>query len=316
MDPAAVVGAEVVGHNGHHGVVEPEKRHKDKAVQLEEHPVNGRGGGAECQQDLVHQIGGDRADGVHEDGGKPDGVDLADELKIKAHFTEMDTHIGIVQLVQNNAQRGGNQLTDDGSDGGAADPHSGESQQAKDEDGIQNDIEKSAGTLDEHSDEGAARPLQDALRGDLHKDAERADADDRKVFGAVLGDEGGDPLLQGKVGMRKETAQQRKNGGGADRKQQADIGNLFGLFPVLLPQPAGKQRVDADAGAGGKGDHQVLDGKRQRNGGQGVLADTGNKDAVHNIVKRLDHHREDERQRHLEDQLFDRHGPHFVFCRK
>ena len=77
----------------------------------------------------------------------------------------------------------------------------------------------------------------------------------------------------------------------------------------------GKQGVHAYAGAGGKGDHEVLDGEDQRNGGEGVFADAGDKDAVYNIIQRLNEHGDDERQRHIEDELFDRHRTHFVFLR-
>ena len=68
-----------------------------------------------------------------------------------------------------------------------------------------------------------------------------------------------------------------------------------------------------NAGAGGKGDHEVLNGEDQRNGGESILTDAGDEDAIDDIIKGLDEHGDDERQGHIKNELFDRHCPHFVF---
>lgn len=89
MDAAAVAGTVIVGDDGNNGLLRPKSRHKEKAVELEVDAVDRRRGGAERQQDLIHEVGGDRADGGHQNGGEADGIDLADEGKMKRSFFEM-----------------------------------------------------------------------------------------------------------------------------------------------------------------------------------------------------------------------------------
>lgn len=58
-----------------------------------------------------------------------------------------------------------------------------------------------------------------------------------------------------------------------------------------LTQTAGKIGVYTNSSAHGKGNHQVLDGERQRNGGKRRFVHTTDKDAVHNVIKCLNQHR-------------------------
>lgn len=313
MDAAAVAGTVIVGDDGNNGIIEAEERHKEKAVELEVDAVDRRRGGAERQQDLIHEVGGDRADGGHQNGGEADGIDLADEGKIETDLFGIDTDIGIVLLIEDNTKHCGDQLTDDGSIGSAPDAHGRAAEEAEDHDGIEDDIDDGADALNEHGDEGLAGALQHPLGGDLHKDADGADADDGKILGAVFRDDGGNTLLHGEVELRAENPKQREYHGGADGKQQADISDFLGGLAVFLAQSAGKQGIHTHAGAGGKGDHEVLNGEGQRNGGEGILADAGDEDAIDDIIKGLDEHGDDERQGHIKNELFDRHCPHFVF---
>ena len=58
-----------------------------------------------------------------------------------------------------------------------------------------------------------------------------------------------------------------------------------------LTQTAGKIGVYTNSSAHGKGNHQVLDGERQRNGGKRCFVHMTDKDAVHNVIKCLNQHR-------------------------
>lgn len=236
MNPSAVLCTVIIGNDGNNRIIKPEQRHKEEAVELKVNAVDRRSGGAERQQNLVHQIGGDRANGSHQDRGEADGIDLADDGEIKADLFEIDADIGIVLLIEDNAQRRGDELADNGGVGGTLDAHGGAAEETEDHNGIKNDIDDGADTLNVHGDEGLAGALQHPLSGDLHKDADGADADDGKILGAVFRDDGGNTLLHGEVELRAENPEQREYYGGADGKQQADIGDFLGGLAVFSPR--------------------------------------------------------------------------------
>ena len=166
-------------------------------------------------------------------------------------------------LIEDNAQRCSDELTDDGGVGGTLDAHGGAAEETEDHNGIKNDIDDGADTLNVHGDEGLTGALQHALSGNFHKNTDGADADDGEVIHPVLCNDGRNTLLHGKIEVGTKDAKQRKRRSGAYGKQQTDIGNLLGALAVFLSQTAGKQSVHAHAGAGGKGDHQVLNGECQ-----------------------------------------------------
>ena len=66
------------------------------------------------------------------------------------------------------------------------------------------------------------------------------------------------------------------------------------------------QRVDADAKADGDGGKQVLDGEDEGERRHGVLADLRHKQAVYDIIKGVDQHRDDVGQGHGDQQREDR----------
>ena len=198
-------------------------------------------------------------------------------------------------LIQENAQCGSNKLADDGSIGGAFNPHGGQPAQAEDHNGIEDNIDDSTYALDVHGDKGLAGSLQHTLGSNFHKDADGTDADNGEVFCTILGYEGGNPFLHGEVEMGAKGPEQCKYDCGADGKQQAHIGYFFRPFAVLLPQSTGKQGIHTNTGAGGKGNHEVLNGEGQRYGSEGIFADAGNKNAIYNIIESLNKHGDNER---------------------
>ena len=66
------------------------------------------------------------------------------------------------------------------------------------------------------------------------------------------------------------------------------------------------QRVDADAKADGDGGKQVLDGEDEGECRHGVLADLRHKQAVYDVIKGVDQHRDDVGQGHGDQQREDR----------
>ena len=121
--------------------------------------------------------------------------------------------------------------------------------------------------------------------------------------------------LELEKGTRQQGAKHGKGDIGAQGEKDAHVGHPVGGVLVLGPQGTGDQGVDAHAGAAGHGDHQGLEGKGQGDGGQGVLADLGHKDAVHDVVQGLDQHGDHHGDGHAEKQFAHRHDAHLVLGR-
>ena len=118
-DAAGLAGAVVVGHDGHHAVVQTEHGHKDKGLELEIDTEHGGGRGGEGQQDLVHAKGHDRADRAHNDGGDAYAVNALDDAAVGAEALELEVDVRIQLPVEEDGQAGGHDLPDHGGDGGA-----------------------------------------------------------------------------------------------------------------------------------------------------------------------------------------------------
>ena len=118
--------------------------------------------------------------------------------------------------------------------------------------------------------------------------------------------------LDGEVDPGEEDPQHHKDGAADQAQENGVAGGAVGDGKVLLPQVPGQQGVDAHAGAGGHGDHQVLDRVSKGHGSQSRLADVGDEHAVHHVVQGLDEHRDHHRPGHGKEQAVDGHDAHLV----
>lgn len=130
----------------------------------------------------------------------------------------------------------------------------------------------------------------------------------RRVLSRDLG-----AYLRAHEGLREEEADYQEQDIAARLEHHAADCDAAGVCRVLLPQRAAHQRVYADAEADRERDQQILHRERERDSRQRVLAYPGHKYAVHDIVQRLDQHRDHHRHRHGQQQLIDGHYAHFVF---
>ena len=89
-------------------------------------------------------------------------------------------------------------------------------------------------------------------------------------------------------------------------KRHAVGSGLIGFFVLPGTQAEGHQCIDADAKADGNGVEQVLHREDQREGRHGGFVDAGHKQAVHNVVQRVDQHGNDIGQRHRHQKREDR----------
>ena len=220
--------------------------------------------------------------------------------------------IGVFPQVKRQGQQRAADLADDSGQGCTRHLHPWETEQAKDQDGVQDDVDDGPGGLGDHGVKGPPGGLEDALQGDLGKHTKAHTAADSKIVPAIAYDrldvrlDGVEPLP---AGQTEEHKHQTADGG----QQKAVHGRPVHLVLLLLAQTAGEQGVDAHAGAHAHRDHQILHRKCQGHGVQRILAELGHEHAVHHVIKGLDQHRYDHGHSHVQQQPIHRHDTHFIF---
>ena len=166
--------------------------------------------------------------------------------------------------------------------------------------------------LDDHAVKGLARGLEQPGQKDLAKAANGQDQND----GQVIAPQGNDLRvlhLGREIQAGAKDPQEREDAVTHQPQKDGVAGRSIRHDKILLPQVPGEQGVDAHAGAGGHGDHQVLHGIRQRDRSQRGLADVRDKHTVYNVVQGLDEHGEHHGPRHGQQQPVDGHNTHFIF---
>ncbi len=83
-------------------------------------------------------------------------------------------------------------------------------------------------------------------------------------------------------------------------------GSHIRLFMLTRAKVQGNLRIDAHAKADGNGVDKILHRVDQRQRRHGILTDLGHEQAVHDVVQRVDQHRDDHGQRHADQQGKDR----------
>lgn len=306
-----VAGAVVKTQNRQQALVEAEYRHEHEGLQLEVQAEYRVSGGGEGGQDPIEGHGHHCADRLHHNGRHTDYVNILDDLEVGAEATEADVDIVIPESDHQGGYHHGQDLAGHSGDGGARHAHGREAQQAKDHDGVQNNVGEGADQLEDHGPDHVAGCLQGLFQGDLHKHAKRKHAADRNI-GAAHPDDLRVCFKEFKEGGGKEPAIDGKQRPGANGQQNAVGCGGVCLFLPALAQTPGDQAGDAHRGAHGKGDEKVLQGEGQADGGQAFFTDLSHKIAVNNVVKCLHQHGKHGWQRHGEDQGQHGGGAHFV----
>ena len=315
QDPFLVPGAEVIGHDGHESVVQPEHRHENKALKLEINTEYRGGGGGKSDQDAIHAVDHDGADGLHDDAGQAHEIDAPDNLPVRPEAPEAQRHLRIFPQAEQQRQQRSHDLSRYRGDGGARHLQPRKAQQPEDQDGVEDQVDDRADGLGDHGVDRAPGGLKQPLERDPEKQPRRHTAADGQILGAVAED-----LLHAGLGAIEGPDQRRADsheGQKAQRGQKDAVdGGAPGALKVFFSQRPGEQGVDAHAGARRHGDHQRLDRKGERDGGQGVFREHGDENAVHNVVKSLHQHGDHHGQGHIDQQPVDGHIAHFVPLRR
>ena len=306
-----LLGAIVVGDDGHDAVVHAEDGHEDEAVELKvaAEDILGIGAtGGEVEEDDVEEEGHHRADRHHDDAGHADGADALDDAAVRMEAAQADMQLVVLLAVKIDGQQAGHDLAEYGGGGSAGHAHI----QQEDADGVEDDIDDRAHALGNHGVDGFARGGEQALHGDLAEHAEGQAAYNGHVVHSVL-DHGFILGLHGEEGAGAENAEQEEQHIAAGDDEDAVVCHAVGMFRILCAQGAGDQGVDAHAHARGKADHQVLRREGQGNGVQRLLGNHADEHGVYNIIERLHQHGNYDGQRHGRNQLADGHYAHLVF---
>ena len=118
-DPVRTACPVVVGHDGHHAVIQAEYRHEDEGLELEIDAKHRGGGGGEGDQDLVHAEHHHRADGGHDDGGNAHAVDPGDDAPVRAESAEAELDVVVAGQIKEERESCSDELADHRSQGGA-----------------------------------------------------------------------------------------------------------------------------------------------------------------------------------------------------
>ena len=270
-DPLAVPCTIIVCDDRNHTIVDPEDRHENKTLQLKIDTEYSSSRRIEDQKDFVKAKYHDRADGLHDDGRNADSIDFADDLFVWPEFLHVDTDLFVDADVEKGAQSSADDLSDHGRDGGSCHLQPRKAEQSEDQDRIQDDIDNGAGSLGDHSVKSFAGCLEKSFHGNLYVNADGADGDDFHILDPILDDRFLRRLRNEKQPGAKDpdkSGEQKAD----DCKKNAVFRRKVGLFKLFFAQAAGKEGIDADTGTDAYGDHQILDRKSKRYGGQCVLA--------------------------------------------
>lgn len=188
-DALFTAGPVVVGYNGYHAVVQSEYRHEDKALKLEIYSEYGYGCLGKTNQDFIHPKGHDRADGLHDNRGNAYLVDNGNSSPVRGERTEINPHLLVFGVVQDEGQEHGHNLAEYSGCGSSLDSHFRHSKQAEDKNGVQYNIDDGPGALCNHTVKGLARGLENPLEHHFPKKPEAENADNLEILYAVFNDD-------------------------------------------------------------------------------------------------------------------------------
>ena len=152
--------------------------------------------------------------------------------------------------IKEKSDAAGDSLSGDGGNRSTCHAHFGESKQAENHDGVQDNVGNGAHGLGDHAVKGTASGLKQPFKGDLSKGEDGENGADAQIINAALGN---DRVvgLHFKEGTGAEQTEQQKYQCADDDDKESILGCAVGILVVLLTQAAGKQCVDTNTGTTG-----------------------------------------------------------------
>lgn len=181
------------------------------------------------------------------------------------------------------ADESGDDLTGHGGDGGAGHSEGRKAQKAEDHDRIQNDIDDAA---DSHQDERRCHVpggLQNFFCSDMEQLAKRKDHDGISI-GIAHGPDGSILRIHAHKGADEKAGQKSQDHIVDAGQDYADGRGVLRGGSAAAPHIPGDVGVDADSCPNGQSQGKILYGVDDGDGGEGIVAQPGHKDAVYDIV--------------------------------
>ena len=196
-----------------------------------------------------------------------------------------DADIQRADQVKYQVQHQTDDLTDTGRPGSALNAHAGNRAQAKNHDGVQDDVGHTAAEHADHGQHHLPRCLVDLFKRHGQSNDHRKAEGDAGIPHPQVDDQG----IGGEEGQKG--GHTGNADGGKHQSVQGIAGHTLGGGPVGLigfpcAQIVGNDGVDADGKADGHRVDEVLHREYQRKGGHGLFTDASHKVAVHDVVQR------------------------------
>ena len=209
------------------------------------------------------------------------------------------------------AERHAEDLADDGRERRAADAHLRERADAEDHQRVKNDVDDRADQTLTHRDDHVAARLLDLLahHGDKHENA-HADRDMRILNGVCR--HGLARAERTDKRARQSPAEDEECDAADDRKRHAVLRRQVRRLLPSFAQTARDERVYTHACADADRNDQHLERIDERDRRKRILRILRDKDAVDDVVQRVDDHGDHRRERHRKDQRPHFRGSHFV----
>ena len=226
---------------------------------------------------------------------------------------EAEVQLTVAADVEDDGDNAADDLAEHRGDGrtGHAHGRDPEPRDTEDQDGVKNNVDERACALRDHGKHGASGCLQKPFENELRKEAHGENTADGEI---VLAER--DDLRVGSLAAEEEihgeNTDQNKDGAADDLNENALKRDALRARLVALAEALGEQGVYADADADAERDHKILNREGDGDGCERGLADARDKDAVHDVVKRLYEHGGHHWQRHADKQLPNWHCAHFV----
>ena len=259
-DSFFISGAVIVGDDRDHAIIEPEHRHKNKALQFKIDTEDSRRGGREHKQDLVHPKYHHGTDGLHDDRGNADLIDRGDDLPVRPESLHVQVQLLVFGAVKIKGKYYGHDLSGHRSDGCPGHLQARKTEQAEDQDGIHDDVDDGSDSLRDHGVNGLSGGLQKPFQGHLHEYSDGEDGYDRQVL-CTVSDDLFILRLEPEKCVRNSQPEHSHEPKADEGKKDSVPGGAIGLIELLFAQIPGEQSVDPHACPGGNGDHQALYGK-------------------------------------------------------
>ena len=228
----------------------------------------------------------------------------------------MVLHLGIFAKMEHQRQHKGHDLPDHRRPGSSRHAHLRQSQKTIDHDRIQHDVGNCPRDLCDRGIQRISGCLQQLFIYGKEHDPHRHHAADPQV-GDRHGSRQSVLRLAGDIRLCSKQSKQQKDHVDHHPQKNTVACCLRDLLPLALSKTHRQDRTHSHAGSDGNRHHQHLHRKRQRKRVERdlpILLHTADKGAVHNIVRRLQHHRQHHRNSHGKHQLRHRHDCHLIGC--